>query len=102
MHLELKKININLTVQKNNIKKQNKAIQKKLDNMVNQNQDYEKYVLRQQQMTQSENKYYSTIFLQIKSKVKDSTNILQRFTFSQQMMENLINDLLDLAKLENN
>ena len=102
MHLELKKININLTVQKNNIKKQNKAIQKKLDNMVNQNQDYEKYVLRQQQMTQSENKYYSTIFLQIKNKVKDSTNILQRFTFSQQMMENLINDLLDLAKLENN
>ena len=42
LHLELKKININLTVQKNNIKKQNKAIQKKLDNMVNQNQDYEK------------------------------------------------------------
>ena len=72
----MKKININLTVQKNNIKKQNKAIQKKLDNMVNQNQDYEKYVLRQQQMTQSENKYYSTIFEQIKSKVKDSTNIL--------------------------
>ena len=72
----VEKDNINLTVQKNNIKKQNKAIQKKLDNMVNQNQDYEKYVLRQQQMTQSENKYYSTIFQQIKSKVKDSTNIL--------------------------
>ena len=27
---------------------------------------------------------------------------MKRFIFSQQMMENLINDLLDLAKLENN
>ena len=53
-------------------------------------------------MTQSENKYYNTIFQQIKFKVKESENILQRFKFSQQMMENLINDLLDLAKLENN
>ena len=53
-------------------------------------------------MTQSENKYYNTIFQQIKFKVKESENIFQRFKFSQQMMENLINDLLDLAKLENN
>lgn len=42
------------------------------------------------------------MFKQIKSRAKESENILQRFKFSQQMMENLINDLLDLAKLENN
>jgi signal transduction histidine kinase len=34
--------------------------------------------------------------------VIESEKILQRFTFSQQLMENLISDLLDLAKLENN
>ena len=28
--------------------------------------------------------------------------MLERFKFSQTMMENLINDLLDLSKLENN
>lgn len=47
-------------------------------------------------------KYSQDIFSKIISKVEDAEKVLQRQIFSQQMLENLINDLLDLAKLENN
>ena len=69
---------------------------------LNQDLENEKQLKLQNQKTISENRYYSSLFKQIIGRVKGSEDILQRFKFSQQMMENLINDLLDLAKLENN
>ena len=38
----------------------------------------------------------------IKEKTTEAENIMQKQVFAQRMMENLVNDLLDLAKLENN
>lgn len=46
-------------------------------------------------------KFYNSLIRQALFYQKNSSEILQRQKFSQQMMENLINDLLDLAKLEN-
>ena len=46
--------------------------------------------------------HLSGIFTSIKDASEFSEKILQKQIFSQQMMENLINDLLDLAKFENN
>ena len=46
-------------------------------------------------------KFYNAIIRQAFFYQKNSLEILQSQKFSQQMMENLINDLLDLAKLEN-
>ena len=40
--------------------------------------------------------------MNLKLKFESTLDILQNFHFSQYMAENLINDLLDLAKLENN
>ena len=46
--------------------------------------------------------YFQGILTSIKESSESSEKILQKQIFSQQMMENLINDLLDLAKFENN
>ena len=99
---EVIKLNENLVTHKDLIQFQNISIYKKLEILQAQNEEYKKQMTLQEKKTNSENKFYTTIFQQIKGKVKESENILQRFKFSQQMMENLINDLLDLAKLENN
>ena len=77
-------------------------IWEQLDILEDQTQEYQKHVDLQQKKAQSENKYYNSIFKQIDSKVVESESILQRFTFSQEMIELLISDLLDLAKFENN
>lgn len=46
-------------------------------------------------------KFYNCIIKQVLFHQKKSNDLLQMQMFSQQMMGNLINDLLDLAKLEN-
>lgn len=46
--------------------------------------------------------YFQGILTRLKESSESSEKILQKQIFSQQMMENLINDLLDLAKFENN
>ena len=45
--------------------------------------------------------YYDNILDKIFKESKHAEMILQMQVFSQRMVENLINDLLDLAKLEN-
>ena len=49
----------------------------------------------------SEKYYHETCKITLDKAVK-SQKVLQNQIFSQSLMENLINDLLDLAKLENN
>ena len=46
--------------------------------------------------------YYDETFLNMQSIVNKSHRHLKIQMFSQKMMENLISDLLDLAKIENN
>ena len=45
--------------------------------------------------------YVSTLLDQVNNKVVETEHMLQLQIFSQTMMETLINDLLDLTKLEN-
>ena len=47
-------------------------------------------------------KFYSQSFERVYLKILETQTTLQQQIFSQQMMENLINDLLDLAKMQNN
>jgi signal transduction histidine kinase len=46
--------------------------------------------------------YYTEASSIINEKAQQAQSILQNQIYSQTMMENLINDLLDLAKLESN
>ena len=46
--------------------------------------------------------FYNRLVVDLKSSSADIDKMLKKQIFSHQMMENLINDLLDLAKLENN
>lgn len=47
-------------------------------------------------------KYIYTTSREIEESTRRTQEMLQQQLFSQQMMETLINDLLDLAKMENN
>jgi len=51
---------------------------------------------------ETQSKYYNNLLSTYSKQNLDLEKLLLRQIFSQQMMENLINDLLDLAKLENN
>ena len=53
-------------------------------------------------MLQNSQEYYKETCGIINEKAQEAEKILHNQIFSQTMMENLINDLLDLAKLENN
>jgi signal transduction histidine kinase len=46
--------------------------------------------------------YYDETFKQVQTIIGRTEKLLMTQVFSQKMMENLINDLLDLAKIENN
>lgn len=46
--------------------------------------------------------YYDQLFENILKRALEVESLLHMQVFSQRMVENLINDLLDLAKLENN
>jgi hypothetical protein len=46
--------------------------------------------------------FFKDINNKVIQKVQEAEKMLKRQIFSQQMLENLINDLLDLAKLDNN
>ena len=50
----------------------------------------------------SENEVYRNAFNSIKEQNKDFKILLNNQLFAQRMVENLINDLLDLAKMEQN
>jgi len=45
---------------------------------------------------------YGQAFSEVVAVSGVAQSMLKKQVFSQQMMENLVNDLLDLAKLENN
>jgi len=51
---------------------------------------------------QNSKEYYKETCMIMNEKAQEAEKILHNQIFSQTMMENLINDLLDLAKLENN
>ena len=77
------------------------GLKEKLETLKAHNQDLDrkKEIIDRQVITQI--RYSQDIFSKIIIKVDEADKILQRQAFSQQMCENLINDLLDLAKLEN-
>lgn len=64
-------------------------------------QDQESYIKEAIQFQLHNNSFCSSISKQLSHYLTQSQESLQRQVFSQQMVENLINDLLDLAKLEN-
>ena len=76
------------------------GLKEKLDTLKAHNLDLDrqKEIIDRQVLTQI--RYSQDIFSKIIIKVDEADKILRRQVFSQQMCENLINDLLDLAKLE--
>lgn len=54
------------------------------------------------QLLENSQEFYAKTCLIMNDKALDAQKILQNQIYSQTMMENLINDLLDLAKLESN
>ena len=45
--------------------------------------------------------YYKNQFDSVLTNTTEASDVLKQLLFSQRMVENLINDLLDMAKLEN-
>lgn len=46
--------------------------------------------------------YFKEMFKNVSEKTLEAESILQSQIFGQHMLENLVNDLMDLAKVENN
>ena len=78
------------------------VLQKKADELHSKATDIEQSLNMYSDKSEAQQTFYSSIIKQVSNKVAETEQMLQLQIFSQTMIENLINDLLDLAKLEQN